>query len=100
MAQSATPVQLKEQTLKDFSAYILDAESVMERTLSDIGSFLWSDINSKRAQQVRGGQVVAQFWSGHGPVKVPNGLIHDWIGASFTPKYDRQRRADAGAGLR
>ena len=85
MAQSATPVQLKEQTLKDFSAYILDAESVMERTLSDIGSFLWSDINSKRAQQVRGGQVVAQFWSGHGPVKVPNGLIHDWIGASFTP---------------
>jgi hypothetical protein len=85
MAQSAAPVQLKEQTLKDFSAYILDAESVMERTLSNIGSFLWSDINSKIAQQVRGGQVVAQFWSGHGPVKVPNGLIHDWIGASFTP---------------
>jgi len=86
MAQSATPVQLKEQTLKDSSAYILEAESVMERTLSDVGSFLWSDINSKIAQQVRGGQVVAQFWSGHGPVKVPNGLIRDWIGASFTPK--------------
>ena len=85
MAQSATPVQLKEQTLKDFSAYILDAESVMERTLGDPGSFLWSDINSEKAQQVLGGQVVAEFWSGHGPVKVTNGLIHDWIGASFTP---------------
>jgi hypothetical protein len=26
---------------------------------------------------------VAQFWSGWGPVKVPNGLIHDWIAAAF-----------------
>ena len=26
---------------------------------------------------------MAQFWSGWGPVKVPNGLIHDWIAAAF-----------------
>ncbi|MGB7865309.1 MAG: hypothetical protein WCF74_18115, partial [Candidatus Sulfotelmatobacter sp.] len=84
MAQTATPVQLKQQTLRSFSAYIRDAEAAMEQTLGD-GPFLWSDVNSERAQQVRGGQVVAQFWSGHGPVKVPNGLIHDWIGASFIP---------------
>ena len=85
MAQTATPVQLKQQTLKSFSAYIRDAEAAMEQTLGAGGSFLWSDVNSERVQQVRGGQVVAQFWSGHGPVKVPNGLIHDWIGASFIP---------------
>jgi hypothetical protein len=29
--------------------------------------------------------VVAQFWSGRGPVKVPNGLIHDWVAAAFIP---------------
>jgi hypothetical protein len=29
--------------------------------------------------------VVAQFWSGRGPVKVPSGLIHDWIAAAFIP---------------
>jgi len=42
-------------------------------------------LDSEREQQVRGGRVVAQFRSGHGPVTVPNGLIHDWIGASFIP---------------
>ena len=85
MAQTATPVQLKQQTLSSFSAYIRDAEAAMEQTLGDGSQFLWSDVNTERAQQVRGGQVVAQFCSGHGPVKVPNGLIHDWIGASFIP---------------
>ena len=28
---------------------------------------------------------MAQFWSGQAPVQVPNGLIHDWIGAAFLP---------------
>jgi hypothetical protein len=85
MAQTATPVQLRPQTLTSFSAYIREAEAAMEQALADGSPFLWSDVNSERAQQVRGGQVVAQFWSGHGPIKVPNGLIHDWIGASFIP---------------
>jgi hypothetical protein len=85
MVQTATQVQLKQHTLKSFSAYIRGAEAAMEKTLGDGSPFLWLDVNSERAQQVRGGQVVAQFWSGHGPVKVPNGLIHDWIGASFIP---------------
>ena len=49
------------------------------------GAFLWSDLDAERAQSVRKGQIVAQFWAGQGPVKVPNGLIHDWIGAAFVP---------------
>ena len=77
------PVQLKQQTLDSFSAYVRDAEGGMEQTLGDGSPFLWSDANSERAQQVQKGEVVAQFWSGHGPVKVPDGLIHDWIGGSF-----------------
>ena len=85
MAQAATPVQLKQQTLESFRAYIRDAEAATEQTLSDGSPFLWSDADSERAQQVRGGHVVAQSWSGHGPAEVPNGLIHDWIGASFIP---------------
>ena len=85
MAQTAAPVQLKPQTLTSFNVYIRDAEAAMEQALADGSLFLWSDVSSKRAQEVRGGQIVAQFWSGHGPIKVPNGLIHDWIGASFIP---------------
>jgi hypothetical protein len=28
---------------------------------------------------------VAELWSGRGPIKVPSGLIHDWIAAAFIP---------------
>ncbi len=85
MARTATPVKLKQETLKSFSTYIREAETAIDQALSDGSPFLWSDLESKREQQVRGGEVVAQFYSGHGPVKVPDGLIHDWIGASFIP---------------
>jgi hypothetical protein len=85
MAQTPTPVQLKPETLEAFDAYIHDAEAAMEQALDSSGPFLWSDASPARAQQVRTGRVVAQFWSDRGPVKVPNGLIHDWIGAAFIP---------------
>jgi hypothetical protein len=85
MAQSAKPERLRPQTLEAFDEYIREAEAGMERTLQGSGSFLWSEASSERAQLVRGGQVVAQFWAGQEPVKVANGLIHDWIGAAFVP---------------
>lgn len=84
MAQTATTVQLMPETVKAFDGYIRDAEADMEKALGS-GPFLWSDVSSERTQQVRRGRVVAQFWTGHGPVKVPDGLIHDWIGAVFIP---------------
>lgn len=86
MAQSAKPVQLNPQTLEAFDAYIHHAETAMQQTVHESGSFLWSDFNSERAQQVRAGQVVAQFWSGREPLKVPRGLIHDWVAAAFVPE--------------
>ena len=85
MAQSAKPTRLKPQTLRAFETYIRVAEAEMKQTLLGSGSFLWSDSSSERAQQVRAGQIVAQFWSDKGPAKIPNGLIHDWIGAAFLP---------------
>jgi hypothetical protein len=85
MTQTAKPVQLKPQTVKAFETYILEAEAEMKQTFKPNGPFLWCDIRSERAQQVRAGQIVAQFWSGRGPVKVPHGLIHDWVGAAFIP---------------
>lgn len=85
MAQSATPTQLKPETLQSFAAHIRDAEAGMEQTLKNSRTFLWSDSTSETAKKVREGKVVAQFWSGKGPVKVPGGLIHDWTGAAFIP---------------
>lgn len=80
---SGSEVQLKPETLQAFEAYIREAESAMDQTLRDGLPFLWADADAERAQQVSQGKTLAQFWSGHGPVKVPNGLIHDWIGSVF-----------------
>jgi hypothetical protein len=82
-AQSAKPVQLNPRTLEAFDAHIHGGEMEMDQTLHGNGLFLWSQQTPERAQEVRRGKVAAQFWSGRGPVKVPSGLIHDWIAAAF-----------------
>jgi hypothetical protein len=86
MAQTANIVQLKPRTLQAFEAYIREAEAAMEPSLHGRGAFLWSDTDPQIAQQVRQGNIAAQLWSGDTTVKVPNGLIHDWIGAAFIPR--------------
>ena len=91
MAQTANLVQLKPRTGEAFAAYIREAEAAMEPSLSGHRPFLWSDLSSPRSQQVRNGEIVAQLWSGEAPVKVPNGLIHDWIGAVLVPNVTVER---------
>ena len=83
MVQTANVVTLKPKTLLAFDDYIREAEEAMQPSLSGRSSFLWSDQNPNRTQQVRQGQVVAQLWAGDAPVKIPNGLIHDWVGATL-----------------
>jgi hypothetical protein len=83
-------VQLNPRTLEAFDAYIHHAETEMQQTLHGSGLFLWSQQTPERTQEVGRGQVVAQFWSGQGPVKVPKGLIHDWIAAAFIPDWSIQ----------
>lgn len=82
MAKEVQPVRLKPETVQAFEAYVRAAETFMEQTLQG-GAFLWSDTDPKRACDVRQGKIVADFWSGKGPVRVPAGVIHDWIGAGF-----------------
>lgn len=83
MPRAASKIQLNPETLKGFEAYVRDAESAMDENLQSGVHFLWSDDDLARAHLVRTGDIVAQFWSGNGPSKVPNGLIHDWIGSVF-----------------
>src|SRR5450755_1705172 len=84
MAEDVETVQLKPETLQAFEAYIRDAQAAMQLTLGS-GAFLWSDGHPKRAKEVRQGKIVAEFWQGNGQLKVPDGLIHDWVGAAFIP---------------
>ena len=81
--QTVKPVQLNPSTVEAFEAYIHGAEAEMEQTLQGNGPFLWCEVSSAGTQRVRQGKIVTQRWSGKEPVKVPDGLIHDWIGAAF-----------------
>lgn len=85
MVQTANVVQLKPRTLQAFEEYLREAEEKMEPALHGRGAFLWSDANTERAQKVSQGHIVAELWSGDSAVKIPNGLIHDWVGAAFVP---------------
>src|SRR5512141_3521639 len=85
MLQTVKNVQLKPETLRAFASYIREAEVAMEQPLRRATLFLWSDAASERARQVRQGEILAQFWSGQGPVRIANGLIHDWVGATVIP---------------
>ena len=100
MVQTANVVQLKPRTLEAFEDYIREAEAAMQPSLKGDSAFLWSDSDHQRAQQVRHGKIVAQLWAGDRPVKVPNGLIHDWTGAAFIPNATVEQTLDAGPELR
>ncbi len=91
MAQTAVPVQLKHQTTDAFEAYIREAEAKMAPSLGGSEPFLWSDLIPKRAKQVRKGEIVAQLWTGKDLVRVPDGLIHDWVGAAWIPGTTLQK---------
>jgi hypothetical protein len=85
VAETAKPVQLKQTTLEAFLGYIQEAEAAMQPSLEGRAPFLWADEDPKRRKQIHHGTILAQFWSGQRPVKVPDGLIHDWIGAIYVP---------------
>ena len=46
---------------------------------------LWFEATPDTFRRVRDGEVVARFWSVAGPIKVPKGLIHDWVGSALIP---------------
>jgi hypothetical protein len=83
MSETAKPVQLAPQTLAAFDQYIVDAELSMKPCFCGAALSLWPELKPDLAQCIRSGQIAAEFWSGTGPIHVPDGLIHDWIGAAF-----------------
>ena len=85
MTQTASLVQLEQESLAAFQSYIDRAEEEMQPSLDGRVAFLWSDGDPSRSRRVRKGDVPAQLWAGDSPIHVPSGLIHDWIGAAYIP---------------
>jgi hypothetical protein len=77
--------ELKPETLKAWDQYVEDANAHMQERLRDGGKFLWMDEAGDREKQVRQGKIVVAPMTQHTPMRVPNGLIHHWIGLALLP---------------
>jgi hypothetical protein len=82
---ASSAAELKRETVKGWYEYICEANSRMEERLQVGGRFLWIDEAADRSQRVRGGGIIVEPAGEHNPRHVPDGLIHDWIGAVFIP---------------
>lgn len=85
MSQEIQPVQLQFETTQQFQAYVRDAETEMDRTEGESGSFLWARSMAANTKEIREGKVVAQYWIDSKPVQLSHGLIHDWVATACIP---------------
>ena len=84
MSAGSLAAELKPETLAAFDKYIRLKEARLEQPPAG-GRFLWADAAPDRYRQLRDGAVLAQPAGDQREVNVPEGLIHDWIGAVFIP---------------
>lgn len=75
---------LKPETVQTWEEYVKAASVRNQRHLSG-GSFLAIDETPDQAARLRAGEIVVSPAGSHVPMKVPSGLIHDWVGDAFLP---------------
>lgn len=81
----AAAAELQPETLNAWNRYVEQAKARMHSRLETKSHFLWVDEKPDRARRVRNGEILVAPMNGTGRIDVPNGLIHDWIGAAFFP---------------
>ena len=74
----------RPETIRAFNQYIRLAESVLDARLAAEEDSLWPQAESMR-ERLRQGEVVCAPRNRKGDVRIPQGLIHDWIGEIFIP---------------
>jgi hypothetical protein len=84
-------VALQPETVLAFEAYIREAEADMQEALRGGDSFLWSDGTPDRIRRRDKGEILGQLWAGTNPLPVPQGLVHDWVGAASLPSVTVER---------
>jgi len=85
VAVRASAVELQSATVDAWREYLRDADVRLQARLDSGTPFLWVDEAADRKLRVRRGEVVVAPLVRHGTQSVPDGLIHDWIGAVFIP---------------
>ncbi len=93
LAGPATAAELKQKTIEAFDRYVRLSEVPMEEELRRGGPYLWVDASPESRRQnlytqLRKGEILIErreTQDGGKPIKVPEGLVHHWVGAVFIP---------------
>ena len=83
----ANGAELKSKTLAAFDQYVKQTED----RLAASKTFLWADESADRARRVKAGEVIVAPFHAKPESKVPDGLIHDWVGTIFIPGVTLER---------
>lgn len=85
VAARTNAAELQRATADAWQAYVKGAHARLQARLDGNKPFLWMEEAADRTGRVQRGEIVVAPLVGHGMQTVPNGLIHDWIGALFMP---------------
>ena len=77
--------ELQPGTVRAWEEYVVGTDSRIQTRANSARPFLWIDESPERRAQVQRGEVIVAPVVDRGTKSVPNGLIHDWIGAVFIP---------------
>ena len=85
LLQAAEP---KQNTLQAWDEYIRIVNLHIAKSAAGNGQFLLTDESQDMARRVQRNEIVV---TNHNPEDVPQGLIHDWVGAVFVPNVTLDR---------
>ena len=81
----ARAANLQPETVAAWDEYVRAANAALQNRVRPGGEFLWAREDPRRFGKVHGGETVVAAGPAPCPLKVPGGLIHHWIGATFLP---------------
>jgi hypothetical protein len=84
-AANLSGASLKPETVNAWDEYVRNARIRIEQRLRGDNPFLWIDGSPEKSAKVLRRQIVVAPMGPQVPEKVPDGLVHDWIGAAFIP---------------
>jgi hypothetical protein len=85
LSRAAEPSQ---KTLQAWDDYVRSVNASVADRVDGTRPFLWVDDSSEIQRRVQHGELVV---TNHDPRKVPQGMIHHWVGAMFVPNVTLDR---------
>jgi hypothetical protein len=79
LLQAAEP---KQETLRAWDEYIEIVNLNVARSAAGSSQFLWTDESQDMTRRLQQNEVIV---TNHDPEEVPQGIIHDWVGAVVVP---------------